>query len=396
MTDGLQYRTSINARQLGDYNDFNQIEKALGPLLDPRNRDILNPIIRDSFKDVPLRTAMFDPTHYCPFRCPECIEGKAMKMSGRSEFSLEHAKEILRQLSLESVKGLGFYGGEPTSHPNFPEILEYALRQGFQDLRLITNGYYLSNNSVRDAIVDAKDVVECRVSLNAGKEETHTRLHHPPNSCFNEIVDGMTDLTLTGTRVGVSFLANEKNGREIFDSAYISRESGCSYFDIRPKTHLHGEGIIPLSTSTRSRILYEINRTRDILMDEGFKVNIPDWYINYLSTGESPPTDKSYDQCLVSLFRITISPPEPGSVSMCAYRRGFKGFTSNLQSSVPEWMKNERIETFKRIRPSRDCSNVICNRDEMNRALNTLVQEQEDFDVLPALRRYDFENPFML
>lgn len=348
------------------------------------HRDILEPISQRSFEEVPLETVMFDPTHLCPFNCQGCIERKAMQCSKRSSFSLAKAKELLSQMAKYRVK-LGFYGGEPLAHSLFPVMLTYAASLRFFKIWIVTNGFYLKNPSVREAIIEAhkKTKVILRESWNAGTVPTHTLLHNPPYPCFSEIVRYTADLNKSGVRTGVSFLVEEANHKEIFETAKLAKECGCAFFAIRPKTEVHGEHLLTLSYDIRSEILKQEEKSLS-LEDENFKVSVPGWYVEYLKSGEPPKTEKSYSRCLVSLFRITITPPEPGVAALCAYQREVDKFSSRIDRPLIEWMKTKRLEVFNHIDPSVDCAKVICNQDEMNRALYKLISGDVEAKALAA------------
>jgi MoaA/NifB/PqqE/SkfB family radical SAM enzyme len=257
-------------------------------------------------------------------------------------------------MKFASVRGIGFYGGEPLAHESFPSILEYASNLGFQ-IRVVTNGFYLQSDRVKQAILRANNVVECRISLNAATEKTHTRLHRPLKPCFYNIIRAIEKIASFGVRIGISFLLEEENHREVLKAAQISKECGCKFLELRPKTKLHGEGLIPLSPTARLVTLNQVEMIRSNLTDKDFELKVPDWYINYLKFGVYPSTAKDYPRCFVSLFRITVSPPDPGVVSLCAYRRMVNGYTSPLEVSLMEWAQTKRIEIFNRIDPRIKC-----------------------------------------
>jgi hypothetical protein len=47
-------------------------------------------------------------------------------------------------------------------------------------------------------------------------------------------------------------------------------------------------------------------------------------------------------------------------------------------------MKTKRLEVFNRIDPRVDCAKVICNQDEMNRALYKLISGDVEAKALAA------------
>ena len=91
--------------------------------------------VRFSFEKNPkplLRSSMAELvdlkiTDYCPFDCGYCYQGST---SRGIHAKVEAVKEYLRRLGSMGVFEVAIGGGEPTFHPNFIEILEYANEVG--------------------------------------------------------------------------------------------------------------------------------------------------------------------------------------------------------------------------------------------------------------------------
>ena len=64
-------------------------------------------------------------TDFCSFGCKYCYQGSTSK---GNHAELYEIRWIIDELSRREVFEIAFGGGEPTSHPNFIEILEYANR----------------------------------------------------------------------------------------------------------------------------------------------------------------------------------------------------------------------------------------------------------------------------
>lgn len=113
-------------------------------------------------------------TYRCNLRCKMCsIYGQGARVPDvTNELSLEEIKAVIDDLN-ESYKFypykpfIGFIGGEPFTHPNIFEILEYLKKNGFS-CSITTNFALLNEEKIdRLAKIGIKDL---RVSLDGPKE----------------------------------------------------------------------------------------------------------------------------------------------------------------------------------------------------------------------------------
>jgi MoaA/NifB/PqqE/SkfB family radical SAM enzyme len=64
---------------------------------------------------------------FCPFNCPFCYTGST---TNGLHGNVDYIKSVIDELSTRRVFELAIGGGEPTLHPNFVDILEYANAKG--------------------------------------------------------------------------------------------------------------------------------------------------------------------------------------------------------------------------------------------------------------------------
>lgn len=81
------------------------------------------------------------PTHVCQAKCSWCFyAGTHLKMGPDSIMDLEVAKRLIFDMAMLNVSALTWSGGgEPTLHPNFPELVQIAHGMGLKQ-GLFTNG----------------------------------------------------------------------------------------------------------------------------------------------------------------------------------------------------------------------------------------------------------------
>jgi len=335
----------------------------------------------DAFPDttpdeVKPKSLTIDITHACPFRCPGCIEKKAMIHSRRSSLSCATACRLISQFADYGGREVLLYGGEPTFHPHFPIILRHAART-MPLIRLVTNGAFLAKPQITDAICEAAEETQLsvRVSLNAGTPETHEKLHRV-KGFFYRVVKGMETIRNRSKAVdlSVSFLLEEDNASEVLRAYEISTRVGASLFWLRPKTGLHGIGLLPLSSSACEIVLealWEIKTRFESGMGPG--LHVEPWFLSFLEYGVPPDTSKPYPTCYYcAAARLVITPPEPGIVWSCTYWRADPRFFVADLSKVPfasDEFEQLRIAANRRVFPQRDCGEVICNRSDANKAI---------------------------
>ena len=326
-----------------------------------------------------------DLTHRCPFKCSGCIESQAMKHSSKTSLHKKTVCRLISQFAATGGKEILFYGGEPTMHPEFSSIILHAAKD-IPLIRVVTNGAFLAKPKVSESLFRAAEMTEViiRVSLNAGTSKTHERLHHA-NGFFNQIIDGMQVLKGSGVKVSVSFMVEDKNANEITKAFRIAEEVGAKDFWIRPKTGLHGIGLVPMRATNRNLVLnssYQIEQSRS---DFTPSYHIERWFLEFLKYNIPPNTTKSYTSCYYcSASRLIITPPDPGIVWSCTYWRGDPLFYVTDLKKTPfgsDEFESRRQKSIRRVNPRKDCIGVICNRDEANKAIWRRYQAKKRISI---------------
>ena len=90
----------------------------------------------------PPALGVIDLTNSCNFNCPLCFAGNGNR--GHSYFldvdTIRQMLEVLLTKSATPCRNVQFSGGEPTLHPEFPQILRMARGMGFTHIQVATNG----------------------------------------------------------------------------------------------------------------------------------------------------------------------------------------------------------------------------------------------------------------
>lgn len=136
-------------------------------------------------------------TENCNFNCKFC----SINEKGKRYISMELIKNVLNELKKNNIWDIYYTGGEPTLHPNFKEIVEYAFKLGFRQT-VLTNGSLVNENK------DILDKVMCVcVSLHGG-EKTHNMLTQSNN--YKELISNIK-LVKKYTNVKINYTVTNQN-----------------------------------------------------------------------------------------------------------------------------------------------------------------------------------------
>ena len=162
----------------------------------------------------------------CSFDCLYCEAGYNSQGKGTTGFpSREKVKDLLRE-KLEAMKNRGenldvitFSGnGEPTLHPEFPEILDdvLALRDEFfpsAKVSVLTNSTRIFTPKVAEALKKADNNI---LTLDSAVEDTMQTIDCPSSPSFTveKVVDSLRQFKGTGI-IQTMLLRGEHEGKKI-------------------------------------------------------------------------------------------------------------------------------------------------------------------------------------
>lgn len=115
-------------------------------------------------------------TSNCNLKCPMCF---AASGPGGKHLTIEEAKRAIDRLveSEGRPEVLQLSGGEPTIHPEFNSILEYALAQPIDYIMINTNGLrFAKDDELIATIAEHKQRIEIYFQLDGFNEETSVAL----------------------------------------------------------------------------------------------------------------------------------------------------------------------------------------------------------------------------
>jgi 7,8-dihydro-6-hydroxymethylpterin dimethyltransferase len=181
--------------------------------------------------------AVLEITDNCNLSCPMCY---ADSRPGQRHKSVEHAKSAIDALVRAEGRPdvLQISGGEPTTHPDLIEIIEYALKQPIDYIMLNTNGIRLSKDSkLVDWLAMHRDRIEIYLQFDGTSDAVYEALRGEPlaetkHRALEEIGKAGLHATLVAT------LQSGVNDHEIGNLVDIARKNPwVSGLSLQPATY---------------------------------------------------------------------------------------------------------------------------------------------------------------
>jgi SynChlorMet cassette radical SAM/SPASM protein ScmF len=137
---------------------------------------------------------------------------------------LEHVAKAIREGKSLGLRTIKLTGGEPTSHPQFCELVSLIGEAGL-DIAIETNGT-LVDVSLAQFLKASSHVCFISVSLDGATPETHDGLRSVEGS-FQKAVAGIRNLVDVGFRPQLICSLHKGNVSEMADVATFAEELGC-------------------------------------------------------------------------------------------------------------------------------------------------------------------------
>lgn len=145
-------------------------------------------------------------TERCQLRCGHCYMGDRLERG--LKLSLEKAKQIIVNCRKLGAEYITFLGGEPTLHPDLPEMIDFANELGFKQVMIDSNGLLIH----RIKKIPPKQLYYITVSLDGATEESHDKVRGEGN--FKKTVSAIKELVASGYRVRINCTIFQFNVKE--------------------------------------------------------------------------------------------------------------------------------------------------------------------------------------
>jgi len=326
-------------------------------------------------KNPPPVTVELDMTNRCNHRCPECVVNY-FRAGDNSFLSLRSAKNIIRQLARNKVRGVIFTGGgEPLCGAHTLESVELARKNGL-DLGFITNGSLLDSNASR---VILKNTTWVRVSLDAASPEVFKLTHGLDGGEFEKVVSNIYLLVEMKKKlrskcvIGVGFLTSDKSVSDMEKAAVLAKKLGVDYLQFRPMQINHGGKFVYHWTDITDKISRCLRHS-----DGAFQVL---YSKHKYEMAKDSLFGRYYRKCYGQQFATVIA--ATAKMYICCHTRGYEKYCiGDLQNNSFKkiWNSKKRREAIKRISFC-DCI-PLCRDNTFNQILWNIKQPREHVNFL--------------
>jgi MoaA/NifB/PqqE/SkfB family radical SAM enzyme len=167
--------------------------------------------------------AVFSMTHYCNFYCPMCPFGDPEKegqiaLAKRADLTTQQWKMVFDKVSKYCVWCI-IEGGEPTSRPDFMELVDY-LHRIKMPITLITNCSLLHNIDL-DSLKRYVEFVTC--SIDSTYEEPYCKVRGVSPQVFRRVIDNLRLLTKHEIPHYFNSVITKFNAQEFIDQTYFDK-----------------------------------------------------------------------------------------------------------------------------------------------------------------------------
>ncbi len=170
-------------------------------------------------KSIPL-TAVLMLTHACNMKCYYCYDdGQRSRV-----LTYEQWCRILDELAQAGTLFVRLTGGEPTLHPDFIRIAEYAAQKGFA-ISVMTNGTFLTPALAER--LGALDLELVAIAFHGGTPQVHDRLGGL-NGAFERTRRGIELLLAQNIRVSTAMAVTRQNFHEMDDFLHCAEMWGVT------------------------------------------------------------------------------------------------------------------------------------------------------------------------
>jgi MoaA/NifB/PqqE/SkfB family radical SAM enzyme len=284
-------------------------------------------VLKDGGSPPPINVEI-DLSNRCSLGCEWChfafthtrgpLAGKREKpagaISGGDLMDLQLAKAIVDQLADAGVDSITWTGGgEPTLHPHFDEIVEYA--DGKIKQAIYTHGGHI--NEARAALLK-RAMTFVYVSLDAAARDSYKRDKRVDR--FDQVLSNVYLLSKADgpATIGIGYLMTEENWKDARYAILLAREFCADYIQFRPT--IHYDQITPDRLQEQTGWLDEaIELLEEVAGDfDGFVIADLDRFRMYRDWDGHP-----YPTCWWSGLQTVITPN--GKVWTCVNKREHPG-----------------------------------------------------------------------
>lgn len=257
-------------------------------------------------------------------------------------------------------------GGEPLLYRHSKDMFK-IINEHELEYALITNGVLITEKL---AELMAPNMTWARISIDAGNPETYSKIRRAPKEHFFRALEGIILLKRYSQKedfkLGIGFVINNDNYKEIYDLCELAREHGAD--NVRLSTIFHPDNMQYFDKDVVQRSKDIIERCKN-LNDENFKVynNFNDRISNIIKPFQD------YNYCgMKDIVCVVGGDSKVYTCCTLAFHRN--GEVGNLKdTSLKElWDSSERVKMYSEFNPRVKCR-IKCLHESKNRFINDIL-----------------------
>ncbi|MBQ3395569.1 MAG: radical SAM protein [Synergistaceae bacterium] len=274
-----------------------------------------------------FKTMMLMITGKCNYNCLHCYNA-ADNSALRTELSLDEICSLLDQAKDCGIRDFWLTGGEPMIHKNFPDIIREIYKRGMSVVRILTNGYFITQE-----ILDEMKAIGCDAELRMSFDGIgmHDWLRNSKGA-EQKALETMKLCIDNGFKVAINQQVNRRNLHTLMPTVKMLNDMGVDNTRIVRTTEVPRwlKNVPDGSLNLEEFYGHMLEFAREY-MQSGMKMKVNVWHYLYLSPQEgsfyiSPvkyPDGEYYDSypcCAYSNYIAFVS--SSGEVMPCPYMAG--------------------------------------------------------------------------
>lgn len=307
----------------------------------------------------------FNLTDKCNLRCSWCISENCR--DHEYEINVEVAKEFLKDFRTMGGKAVTFSGGgEPTFHPDFVEIAEYASFLGL-DLGLMTNGVF----SEELIYLIGSRFKWVRISLDTLNPALYRKWKG--RNAVDQVIKNVRFLRSHPVKVGINVNVGQEHTVKDVKNTITKLRELVDYIQFRPVLPRYFRSEIGEVNSEVWVFLRDTYGTDD-------KINLSNDKLADISEGTAFP----FKECAGHVFNPIVQ--ANGDVAVCMYHPKDPEFTfGNLYTKrfSKIWWSAKRqsvVENLKKCDYAARCQ-ICCKLTELNKFVEFIKYPSKEMDI---------------
>jgi MoaA/NifB/PqqE/SkfB family radical SAM enzyme len=188
-----------------------------------------------------IEHAWLELTNRCNLECQHCYTNSSPRSIDSNPLDYSELCSILKNLTESGCRSIQFIGGEPTTHPQFCELLDIAVLLGFEHISVYTNVYSLREKHIAAL---SPPSIEVATSFYSAKRDLHDLIVGKVGA-FEKTTQNIKKLTALGKAVSVGIVHIPGQNDNVEETVAFLKSLGVIKIAVDKARHIgrHASGI---------------------------------------------------------------------------------------------------------------------------------------------------------